>query len=77
MVALVILVRPGGEVTASARSDSRGHYELPLPGAGEYVLSAIESEAGTAHTRRVLLPAPDTVIDVELGGREPRTGLRI
>ena len=50
---------------------------VPLPGAGEYVLSVIESDAGTTHTRRVLLPAPDTVIDVELGGREPRTGLRI
>ncbi|MCQ1953488.1 MFS transporter [Arthrobacter sp. zg-Y238] len=75
--ALVILVRPGGEVSASARSDSRGNYELPLPGPGEYVLSIIEPDAHTTHTRSVVLPAPDTVIDVELGGREPRTGLRI
>ncbi|MCQ1986925.1 MULTISPECIES: MFS transporter [unclassified Arthrobacter] len=75
--ALVILVRPGGEVAASARSDGRGNYELPLPGSGEYVLSVIEPDARTTHTRTVVLPAPDTVIDVELGGREPHTGLRI
>ena len=75
--ALVILVRPGGETSASVRSDSRGNYELPLPGSGTYILSIVEPDGRTTHSRRVVLPAPETVIDVEFGGRTPRTGLRI
>ncbi|MCQ2000882.1 MFS transporter [Arthrobacter zhaoxinii] len=75
--ALVILVRPGGGSTVSTRSDTRGNYELPLPGPGGYVLGIVEPDGRTTHCRRVLLPAPDTVIDVELAGWEPHTGLRI
>ncbi|MDM7989198.1 MFS transporter [Arthrobacter sp. zg-Y877] len=75
--ALVILVRPGGATSASARSDSGGNYELALPGPGIYILSVLEPDGQTTHSRRVVLPAPDAVVDVDLGGREPRTGLRI
>ncbi|MCC9177747.1 MFS transporter [Arthrobacter sp. zg-Y750] len=75
--ALVILVRPGGQPSVAVRSDTAGNYELPLPGAGSYILSIVEPDGVNTHSRRVVLPAPETNIDVELGGRGPRTSLRI
>ena len=76
--AVVILLRPGGEASASTRSDSRGDYELPLPGSGVYILSVVEPDGSTTHTRRVSFPLVDSVVDVELdGGEGRRTGLRI
>ncbi|WP_146362050.1 MFS transporter [Arthrobacter yangruifuii] len=75
--ALVLLVRPGGETSAAARSDALGRYELTLPGVGTYILTIVEPDGRRTHSRRVALPAPDAVIDVELGDREPHTGLRI
>ena len=74
--ALVILVKPAGENPGSSRSDSGGNYELPLPRPGTYILTVVEPDGVRTHTRRVTLPAPNTVIDVELGG-PPTTGLRI
>lgn len=74
--ALVILVQPAGENRSAARSDKHGNYALPLPRPGTYVLTVVEPDGVTTHTRRVTLPAPNTVIDVEVGG-EPTTGLRI
>ncbi len=75
--ALVVLVQPSEGKTAAARSDSSGNYELPLPRAGIYILTVVEPDGGTTHTRRVTLPAPNTVIDAELGAEPPTTGLRI
>ncbi|MDK1358951.1 MFS transporter [Arthrobacter sp. zg-Y1219] len=75
--ALVILVQPAGENHGAARSDRQGRYELPLPRPGTYILTVVEPDGVTTHTRRVILPAPNTVIDVELGGKPPPTGLRI
>ena len=75
--ALVVLVQPSEGKTAAARSDSNGNYELPLPRPGTYVLTVVEPDGGATHTRRVTLPAPNTVIDAELGAEPPTTGLRI
>ncbi|MFJ7749472.1 MFS transporter [Arthrobacter sp. NPDC097144] len=75
--ALVILVQTSSQKTVSAVSDTSGNYELPLPLSGTYVLTVVEPDGVTTHTRRVTLPAPNTVIDVELGGAAPTTGLRI
>ena len=75
--ALVILVQPAGQNTVSAASDSRGHYVLPLPRPGLYVLAVVEPDGVTTHTRRVVLPAPQTVIDMDVGDAPPTTGLRI
>ena len=75
--ALVTLVRPAGESTSAARSDARGRYELPLPRPGTYILTVVEADGVTTHTRRVTLPAPNAVIDMELGSGPPPTVLRI
>ncbi len=75
--ALVVLVRPGGQPSLSVRSDTAGNFDLPLPGAGSYVLSVVEPDGTGTHTRRVVLPAMDTDIDVELGRDRPRTVLHI
>ena len=74
---LVILVRPPDETSVAARSDAGGNYELPLPRPGMYVLTVVEPDGVTTHSRRVSLPAPNTVIDVEFGQAKPTTGLRI
>ena len=75
--ALVSMVGPENRNTAAVRADRHGNYELGLPRPGTYVLTVVEPDGITTHTRRVLLPAPGTVIDVELGDESPTTGLRI
>lgn len=75
--ALVVLVRPSVGETVAVQSDEAGNYELPLPRPGTYILTVVEPDGATSHTRRVTLPAPNTVIDVELGTAPPTTGLRI
>lgn len=75
--ALILLVPQTGEAQAvSTVSAGDGSFELPLPSPGRYVLSVAE-RSGAAHTRLVLLPTPDTVVDVELGGDPPSTVLRV
>ena len=73
--ALMLLVRPTGESSAATRTGTDGSYELPLPRPGLYVLSVVEADGVTTHTRRVSLPAPSPVVDVEFGEQVPRTGL--
>ncbi|MBO0895619.1 MFS transporter [Arthrobacter sunyaminii] len=75
--ALVVLVRPSEGETVAVHSDNAGNYELPLPRPGTYILTVVEPDGATSHTRRVILPAPNTLIDVELGTAPPTTGLRI
>ena len=74
---LVVLGRPTEAVTASARSDREGRYELPLPRPGTYILAVVEPDGATTHTRRVVLPTSDPVIDVEFAAETPETGLQI
>ncbi|MBD8043778.1 MFS transporter [Arthrobacter sp. Sa2BUA2] len=74
--ALVLLVRGAGDPPAAVRSGRDGSFELPLPGAGRYVLTVVEP-SGQTHTRRVVLPCADRVVDVELGSPLKRTGLQI
>ncbi|WP_151723934.1 MFS transporter [Arthrobacter luteolus] len=74
--ALVLLVRGAGDAPSAVRSGRDGSFELPLPAAGRYVLTVVEP-SGRTHTRRVLLPSDDPVIDVELGGPPQRTGLQV
>nr|WP_255300542.1 carboxypeptidase-like regulatory domain-containing protein [Arthrobacter koreensis] len=69
--ALILLVPESGESPAfSAVSARGGSYELPLPAPGRYVLS-VTDPSGKTHTRLVVLPSPDTVVDVELCGEPP------
>ena len=76
--ALLILLRPGGEASISTRSDDGGNYELPLPGSGVYILSVIEPDGSTTHSRRLSFPLANSVVDIELdGSRGNRTGIQI
>ncbi|MFF2604383.1 MFS transporter [Arthrobacter koreensis] len=75
--ALILLVPESGESPAfSAVSARGGSYELPLPAPGRYVLS-VTDPSGKTHTRLVVLPSPDTVVDVELCGEPPSTTLKV
>lgn len=75
--ALLILLRPGGEASISTRSDNGGHYELPLPGSGVYILSVIEPDGAGTHSRRLSFPLANSVVDIDLdAGGESRTGIR-
>ncbi|MBF4995082.1 MFS transporter [Arthrobacter gandavensis] len=75
--ALILLVPEAEDATAFSVVSARGgSYELPLPAPGRYVLSVTEP-SGTTHTRLVVLPSPDTVVDVELGGEPPSTILKV
>ncbi|MCG2624837.1 MFS transporter [Arthrobacter sp. I2-34] len=66
--ALVALSAGSGEFVASTRTDRSGHYELPLPPPGRYILTAVEAETFHTHSRKVVSGAESAVVNLELVG---------
>jgi hypothetical protein len=66
--ALVALSAGSGEFVASTRTDRSGHYELPLPPAGRYVLTAVEAETFHTYSRKIIAAAESAVINLDLVG---------
>jgi hypothetical protein len=63
---LVTLTTPSGEWVASTRTDVEGAYELPLPGAGRYVLTVVEAASGRSTSTIVTVSGRPVSVDVEL-----------
>lgn len=63
---LVVLIRPEGEVSATATTDSTGHFAVRTPANGRYVLTAVEQETGASASRRVILPGLTVTVDLDL-----------
>ncbi len=63
--ALITLSAATGEMVHSARADGRGHYCMPLPEAGRYIVTMLEPDTLLAHARKVVLDVRSVVVDVD------------
>jgi hypothetical protein len=66
--ALVALSAGSGEFVASTRTDRSGHYELPLPPTGRYILTAVEAETFHTYSRKIVAAAESAVVNLDLVG---------
>jgi len=63
--ALVTLSEATGEVVGSVRADDAGHYRMPLPAAGRYIVTMLEPDDLHAFARKVVLDVRSAVVDIE------------
>ena len=63
--ALVILTEATGEVVGSVTANGAGSYCMPLPGAGRYIVTALDPDTNLAHARKVVLDVRSAVVDIE------------
>ncbi|MDQ0279359.1 MFS family permease [Arthrobacter silviterrae] len=66
--ALVTLTKTTGEFVISTFSDQSGRYEVPLPPAGRYILTALDPAGLNSESVQVVLAARTAVVDLELAG---------
>ncbi|MFD1213234.1 MFS transporter [Arthrobacter sp. GCM10027362] len=66
--ALVALSASSGEFVDSTRTDRTGHYKLPLPPPGRYILTAVEVETFHTYSRRMIATAESAVVNLDLVG---------
>ncbi|WP_435199780.1 MFS transporter [Janibacter sp. GS2] len=64
-ISVVVTRRSGGSVDWM-RSDADGHYSLPLPREGEYVITALQRETGALTTRLVAVSDGSVCLDLQL-----------
>ncbi len=69
--ALVALSEATGEVVRSVRTDDTGRYRMPLPGAGRYIVTALEPDTLRAHPRKVMLDVSSFVVDIDIPALVP------
>lgn len=55
--ALVVLTYASGESVGATRTNNTGHYEMPLPPLGRYVLTALDPSTGMAGSKDVVVSA--------------------
>ena len=63
--ALIILTEVEGGVVRSVHADETGHYQMPLPGIGRYIITALEPDTQRAFAHKVLLDVRSAVVDLE------------
>lgn len=65
----VVLTRASGEVESGSRTDDDGHYALPMPTDGRFVLTVVERRgpAGAVRSVPVVGSGEPRVVDVDLG----------
>ena len=64
--ALVTVTKATGEFMVSTFCDPDGHYEVPLPPVGRYILTAMDSGGQSSESVHVVLTARSAVVDVVL-----------
>lgn len=63
---LLSLIKQSGEYVTTGRTDRTGHFELPLPPIGDYVLTAVDQDSGRTRSRAVHVSAMTTTLDIDL-----------
>ncbi|MGA7206788.1 MAG: MFS transporter [Specibacter sp.] len=61
--ALVTLIRPTGEFVVSTCTSASGHFEVPLPAPGRYILTCLEPTGRHSQSRPLVITAHSTVAD--------------
>ena len=65
--ALVSVTRPTGESVATVHADAAGHYEIPLPPTGRYILTVVDPRAQWARSCQVpVIAAQSNRIDIDI-----------
>jgi MFS family permease len=65
--ALVSVTRPTGDSVATVHADQAGHYEIPLPPTGRYILTVVDPHVQWARSRQVpVIAAQSNTIDIDI-----------
>ncbi len=62
--AIVSLHRAEGTFVTSVRSDAKGSYQMPLPMAGPYVVTAIDPAGAWAHSQKLIVGVQPATLDI-------------
>jgi MFS family permease len=62
----VMLNGAAGEFVGTTRSDAEGHFSLPLPPAGPYIVTAVDPEGEHAQALKVVVDALARHVDIEI-----------
>lgn len=66
--AMVAITEASGEVVRSVVADEHGHYCMPLPAAGRYIVTMLEPATMQAHARKLVLDVRSAVVDIDAPG---------
>ncbi|MEV4902156.1 MFS transporter [Citricoccus sp. NPDC055426] len=66
--AVIVLSRSEGALVGSVRTDVQGRYEVQLPPVGPHIVTAIDSQANRAHSRKLVIGVQSTVCDLKFQG---------
>lgn len=70
---MLSLIRHSGEYVATTHANLDGSYEIALPPAGRYVLTAVDPVTGRARSRTVPVAATSLTLDIDLDTGVPLT----
>ncbi len=69
---MIALIKHSGEYAGTTTADENGHYEMGLPPAGRYVLTAVDHATGRTRSRTLTVLASATTLDIDLVTAIPR-----
>ena len=65
--ALVSVTRPTGESVATVRTDEAGHYQIPVPPTGRYILTVVDPHTQWVRSRQVpIIAAQSNTVDIDV-----------
>jgi MFS family permease len=65
--ALVSVTRPTGESVATVRTDLAGHYRIPVPPTGRYILTVVDPHTQWVRSRQVpIIAAQSNTVDIDV-----------
>ena len=65
--ALVSVTRPTGESVATVRTDLAGHYRIPVPPTGRYILTVVDPNTQWVRSRQVpIIAAQSNTVDIDV-----------
>ncbi len=69
---MLSLIKHSGEYAGTTTADESGAYEIGLPPAGRYVLTAVDHATGRTQSRVLTVLASSTTLDIDLETVSPR-----
>ena len=70
--AMVAITKTSGEVVQSVHADEYGHYCMPLPAAGRYIVTMLEPDTMQAHAHKLVLDVRSAVVQIDAPALDPR-----
>ena len=63
--AMIAMTEAGGDLVQSMLADDHGHYCMPLPPPGRYIVTMLEPTTMRAHARKLVLDVRSAVVDID------------